>query len=400
MSIFKKISILFFISLTLMSIIGFWIDEINSKRIDTLVKEKYIKISNELFQNIENKTQLNALLDKYDLEKKELKSYNNYNILYENTLTFGYIVILQETFGDEFIIKIKYLDDEYILKTADEENITDKLILNILVFVDIFVLILIFLYILKLLSPLKIITKQLTNFANGDLSSRIDIKSNDEIGILANSFNKMASNLENLIKTREELLRDIGHELRTPIAKGKFAIEKIDDFSQKELLKKIFKDLEVLTNELIELEKLNSTKLNITTFKAETLIVESLAKLYLDDESKIEIEIIDDFKIKADLYYLSIVLKNLIDNAIKYTSSFPIKIIVKTNEISVLNQGKALAKELDYYLKPFTQELSQRDGFGLGLSIVKKIIDRHDFRLEYSYRNESNIFKICLLNIQ
>ena len=400
MSIFKKISILFFISLTLMSIIGFWIDEINSKRIDTLVKEKYIKISNELFQNIENKTQLNALLDKYDLEKKELKNNNNYNILYENTLTFGYIVILQETFGDEFIIKIKYLDDEYILKTADEENITDKLILNILVFVDIFVLILIFLYILKLLSPIKIITKQLTNFSNGDLSSRIDIKSNDEIGILANSFNKMASNLENLITTREELLRDIGHELRTPIAKGKFAIEKIDDFSQKELLKKIFKDLEILTNELIELEKLNSTKLNITTFKAETLIVESLAKLYLDDESKIEIEIIDDFKIKADLYYLSIVLKNLIDNAIKYTSSFPIKIIVKTNEISVLNQGKALAKELDYYLKPFTQELSQRDGFGLGLSIVKKIIDRHDFRLEYSYRNESNIFKICLLNIQ
>ena len=398
MSIFKKISILFFISLTLMSIIGFWIDEINSKRIDTLVKEKYIKISNELFQNIENKTQLNALLDKYDLEKKELKNNNNYNILYENTLTFGYIVILQETFGDEFIIKIKYLDDEYILKTADEENITDKLILNILVFVDIFVLILIFLYILKLLSPLKIITKQLTNFANGDLSSRIDIKSNDEIGILANSFNKMASNLENLITTREELLRDIGHELRTPIAKGKFAIEKIDDFSQKELLKKIFKDLEILTNELIELEKLNSTKLNITTFKAETLIVESLAKLYLDDESKIEIEIIDDFKIKADLYYLSIVLKNLIDNAIKYTSSFPIKIIVKTNEISVLNQGKALAKELDYYLKPFTQELSQRDGFGLGLSIVKKIMDKHGFQVDYSYKNEFNIFKINFTN--
>ena len=400
MSIFKKISILFFISLTLMSIIGFWIDEINSKRIDTLVKEKYIKISNELFQNIENKTQLNALLDKYDLEKKELKNNNNYNILYENTLTFGYIVILQETFGDEFIIKIKYLDDEYILKTADEENITDKLILNILVFVDIFVLFLIFLYILKLLSPLKIITKQLTNFSNGDLSSRIDIKSNDEIGILANSFNKMASNLENLIKTREELLRDIGHELRTPIAKGKFAIEKIDDFSQKELLKKIFKDLEVLTNELIELEKLNSTKLNITTFKAETLIVESLEKLYLDDESKIEINIQEDFKINGDLYYLSIVLKNLIDNALKYATSYPIQIDVKLNTISVSNKGKELSKQLEYYLKPFTQELSQRDGFGLGLSIVKKIIDKHDFRLEYSYRNESNIFKICLLNIQ
>jgi two-component system, OmpR family, sensor kinase len=395
MSIFKKISILFLISLTLMSIIGFWIDEINSKRVDNLVKEKYIKISNELFENIEDKNQLTKLFDKYELKTANLENKDKeIETLYENSFTFGYIKILKKSFDDEFIIKIKYLDDEYILRTPDEKNITDKIILNILVFVDIFVLILIFLYILKLLSPLKAITKQITNFANGDLSSRIDIKSNDEIGILSSSFNKMASNLENLITTREELLRDIGHELRTPIAKGKFAIEKIDDFSQKELLKKIFKDLEILTNELIELEKLNSTKLNITTFKVETLIVESLGKLYLDDESKIEIIIEDNFKIKADLYYLSIVLKNLIDNALKYASSFPIEIIVKTNEISVLNQGKALSKELDYYLKPFTQELSQRDGFGLGLSIVKKILDRHNFRLEYEFKKQTNIFKI------
>ena len=399
MSIFKKISILFIISLTLMTIIGFWIDSINSKRIDALVKDKYIKISNELFANIENKNELTKLFTKYSLElKNETIKNQDYEVFYENKLTFGHILILQKTFDDEFILRIKYLDDEYILRTPDEENISDKFILNILVFVDIFVLFLIFLYILKLLSPIKIITKQLTNFSNGDLSSRINIKSNDEIGILANSFNKMASNLENLIKTREELLRDIGHELRTPIAKGKFAIEKIDDFSQKELLKKIFKDLEVLTNELIELEKLNSTKLNITTFKAETLIVESLEKLYLDDESKIEINIQEDFKINGDLYYLSIVLKNLIDNALKYATSYPIQIDVKLNTISVSNKGKELSKQLEYYLKPFTQELSQRDGFGLGLSIVKKIIDKHDFRLEYSYRNESNIFKICLLN--
>ena len=401
MSIFKKISILFIISLTLMTIIGFWIDSINSKRIDALVKDKYIKISNELFANIENKNELTKLFTKYSLElKNETIKNQDYEVFYENKLTFGHILILQKTFDDEFILRIKYLDDEYILRTPDEENISDKFILNILVFVDIFVLFLIFLYILKLLSPIKIITKQLTNFSNGDLSSRINIKSNDEIGILANSFNKMASNLENLIKTREELLRDIGHELRTPIAKGKFAIEKIDDFSQKELLKKIFKDLEILTNELIELEKLNSTKLNITTFKAETLIVESLEKLYLDDESKIEINIQEDFKINGDLYYLSIVLKNLIDNALKYATSYPIQIDVKLNTISVSNKGKELSKQLEYYLKPFTQELSQRDGFGLGLSIVKKIIDKHDFRLEYSYRNESNIFKICLLNIQ
>lgn len=397
MSIFKKLSILFLISLTLMTIIGFWTNSINSKRFDSLIKEKYIKISNELFENFENKSYLSKLFDKYDLKiQKELKETKHNEILYENNLTFGGILILKKEPNNTFILKIKYLDDEYILITPLEENISDKLILNLLVFLDILVLALIFLYILKLLSPIKIVTKQLKNFANGDLKSRIDIKSNDEIGLLANTFNKMASSLETLIQTREELLRDIGHELRTPIAKGKFAIEKIDDFSQKNILKKIFKDLEILTNELIELEKLNSTKLNITTFSAETLIVESLGKLYLEDESKIEIKIKDNFKISADLYYLSIAIKNLIDNALKYASYFPIIINVDKNEISVLNKGIKLSKDFEYYLKPFTQELSQRDGFGLGLSIVKKIIDRHSFKLVYSYTNEMNVFKIIL----
>ena len=398
MSIFKKISLLFIISFILMAIIGSWIDNINSKRMENLIKEKYIKVIDEILKNIENEKVLNEIFQKNELKiKKDFDSINS-EILYQKKYDFGNVTIIKESFEDEFIIEIKYLENKYILKTPDEENLNDKTILNILISVDIFLLVLIFLYIFKLLSPLKIITKEITNFANGDLSSRIDINSKDEIGILANSFNKMATSLENSIKTREELLRDIGHELRTPIAKGKFAIEKIDDFSQKELLKKIFIDLETLTNELIELEKLNLTKLNLSTFSAETLIIESLGKLYLEDESKIEIHINEDFKISGDLYYLSTALKNLIDNALKYATSYPIIIETNKNEISILNKGTKLSKELEYYLKPFTQELSQRDGFGLGLSIVKKIMDKHGFQVDYSYKNEFNVFKINFTN--
>ena len=394
MSIFKKISILFILSLILMTLIGFWTNNINSKRMNKLVQEKYQTIIDDIFKNIENKNYINTILSKNNLKiLKELPNSAN-QIIYSQDYTFGKIEILKEIFDDEFIIKINYLDEEYILKTPDEENLNEKNILNFLVFLDIFVLFLIFLYILTLLSPLKKITKQITNFANGELSSRININSKDEIGILANTFNNMATSLENSIKTREELLRDIGHELRTPIAKGKFAIEKIDDFSQKELLKKIFVDLEILTNELIELEKLNLTKLNLTNFTVETLIVESLGKLYLEDESKVEIHINENFKINADLYYLSTALKNLIDNALKYAISYPIIIEANKNEISISNKGQKLSKEIEYYLKPFTQELSQRDGFGLGLSIVKKIIDKHNFKLEYFYENGNNIFKI------
>lgn len=397
MSIFKKISILFILSLILMGVIGFWTNNINSKRMNKLVQEKYLTIVEDILKNIENKNYINTLIKKNNFTVlKELPTSDN-QIVYTQTYTFGKIEIFKEIFDDEFTIKIKYLDEKYILRTPDEQNLSEKNILNALVFLDVFVLLIIFLYILNLLKPLKEITKELTNFANGKFSSRININSKDEIGILANSFNIMASSLENSIKTREELLRDIGHELRTPIAKGKFAIEKIDDFSQKELLKKIFCDLETLTNELIELEKLDLTKLNLSTFSAETLIIESLGKLYLEDESKVEINIIEDFKINADLHYLSTALKNLIDNALKYTASYPILIETNKNEISISNKGKKLSKELEYYLKPFTQELSQRDGFGLGLSIVKKVIDKHNFKLDYIFENESNVFKIYLL---
>ncbi|MFV7789311.1 ArsS family sensor histidine kinase [Aliarcobacter lanthieri] len=396
MSIFKKISFLFVISLILMTIIGLWVDNINSKRMDNLIKDKYLKVIEEVFRNIENKNHINYLFHKNNLKVMKDFKISDAKIIYKQNYTFGNITILKKHFEDEFIIKINYLDEEYILKTPDEQNLNDKIILNFLVFLDIFALFLIFLYLLKLLSPLKTITKEIKNFANGDLSTRINIKSKDEIGTLAKTFNSMASSLENSIKTKEELLRDIGHELRTPIAKGKFAIEKIDDFSQKELLKKIFSDLESLTNELIELEKLNISKLNISIFSAETLILESLGKLYLEDESKIQIDINEDFKINADLYYLSIAFKNLIDNALKYAILFPIIIKVDKNQISILNKGKKLSKEFEYYLKPFTQELSQRDGFGLGLSIVKKILDKHNFKLLYSYENEFNIFKIVL----
>lgn len=394
MSILKKISILFLISFILMSVIGFWIDNINSKRVDELIRDKYLKIANEIFQNIDNSKRVEELISKYNLARVDKEDKSKREILYYEKHTFGFISIKKASLEDEFLIEINFLDENYNLKTPNEDNINDKLMLNVLIFLDIFVLFLIFLYLLKLLSPLKKITKGIEYFSSGNFESKIEITSNDEMGTLSNTLNSMASSLKELLKSREELLRDIGHELRTPIAKGKFVIQKIENTTQKELLQKIFLDLDLLTNELLELEKLNSTKLNLSLFSAETLLTEALSKLYISDESSINIEIKDDFKIEADLHYLSTALKNLIDNALKYATALPITISISTKKICVINRGKRLSKELEYYLQPFTQELSQRDGFGLGLSIVNKILVKHNFSLDYTYEEEKNIF--CL----
>ncbi|AXX88515.1 two-component system sensor histidine kinase [Malaciobacter marinus] len=395
MSILKKISILFLISLTLMIIIGIWTDNINSKRIDKLIKEKYVKVANNILENYDNKAKIDKILKNHNLKKIKEKPKNT-QTLYFKEFTFGHILIAKKSFEDEFIVEINYLDEKYLLKTQDEDNLKDKMILNGLVFLDIFVLVLIFLYLIKLLMPLKNISLEISKFANGDLTRRLNVKSKDEIGQLSIAFNKMASTLEELIKTRQELLKDIGHELRTPIAKGKFAIEKIEDFSKKELLKTIFNDLELLTNELIELEKLNSKELEHSTFDIETLIIQALNKLYIENENLISIDIQENFLIEGDLYYLSMALKNLIDNALKYAISYPIEIKVINKEIHIINNAKQLTKNLEYYFKPFTQELSQRDGFGLGLSIVQKILKKHNFKISYKYKNEKVNFIISL----
>jgi two-component system OmpR family sensor kinase len=378
-----------------MIIIGIWTDNINSKRIDKLIKEKYVKVANNILENYDNKAKIDKILKNHNLKKIKEKPKNSQTLFFKE-FTFGHILIAKKSFEDEFIVEINYLDEKYLLKTQDEDNLKDKIILNGLVFLDIFVLVLIFLYLIKLLMPLKNISLEISKFANGDLTRRLNVKSKDEIGQLSIAFNKMASTLEELIKTRQELLKDIGHELRTPIAKGKFAIEKIEDFSKKELLKTIFNDLELLTNELIELEKLNSKELEHSTFDIETLIIQALNKLYIENENLISIDIQKNFLIEGDLYYLSMALKNLIDNALKYAISYPIEIKVINKEIHIINSAKQLTKNLEYYFKPFTQELSQRDGFGLGLSIVQKILKKHNFKISYKYKNKKVNFIISL----
>ena len=392
MSILKKITILFVISLLLMSTIGFWIDSINSQRIEGLVKDKYIQVAHELLANIDNNNRLKSIVHKYGLKSKNRLS--NLEIMHKEKHTFGYIMIAKERFEDEFIIQVKYLDEKLSFKTQDEEHLNDRTILNGLIFFDIILLILIFLYIFKLLTPLKDIANTMRRFSKGDLSQRLKIEHNDEIGQLSTSFNAMANRLQEHIEHKEALLRDISHELKTPIAKGKFILEKIQNEDQKKALNSIFNDLENLTSTLIELEKLNSNILNKTTFDIETLIIESLEKLHIEDESFIQVNIEDNFVLDADLKYMTIALKNLIDNALKYTQTYPIVIYTKDNTVGVKSQGNSLEKPFSFYLQPFNQDIKNQGGYGLGLSIVHKITQKHQYVFTYNHIKEENHFKI------
>jgi two-component system OmpR family sensor kinase len=399
MSIFTKITVLFLISLTLMIGIGYKIDTINTQKYESIVLQKYVLDGRKIFtwMATSSSDELEGRFRTLNLVK--ISPVIPKQILTRQSHTFGLFEILKAEDG-EYILHIRYIDEDiYLRDTTLQEGLKEGWILNALVIADIVVLAIIFIIILRMLSPLQAITASMRRFAQGEYRSRSTIESHDEIGEVARSYNEMAQRIENLILSRQELLRDVGHELRTPIARGLFALEQVEDSKIRDTLSHSFKELDQLTKELLEIEKLQATDaIQSEEFSAETLVMEALSKLYLIDESNVSVTIKDNFILNGDLQYLSLALKNLLDNALKYADELPITLEVEFNRISVLNHGKPLEKDFSYFLTPFTRQESSRttDGFGLGLNIVSKIVAKHDFALTYNYKNTEHCFSIVV----
>ncbi|MCW8894515.1 MAG: ArsS family sensor histidine kinase [Sulfurimonas sp.] len=402
MSIFNKIIILFVISFASMIFVANETKKLTIDTIETALIEKYIHVSDDLFvyfsdndiKKLEKKiTALHLKIiedEKHYIEKSD--------VVYEYSNKLSSIKILKHE-DDRYILYMKYLDDEiFLIDKQQSINFEEREFLKYMVIINIFIVIALFIILLKMTYPLKDISKTIKKFGNGQYCARIKTKCKAEIGEVANTFNSMAENIEGLIVSRQRLLRDIGHELKTPIAKSKIAIEMIEDSKYKKILNKALSQIDDMTSELLYIEKLNAqqSKLNIGTFNTETLISESLSKLFIEDETKVEVIIESNFSIKADINYLSIALKNLIDNALKYGTQLPIYIVAKAKSISVKSKGKELEKPLEFFCEAFTQGDNSRNqsGYGLGLSLVKRIIIKHNFELSYEYENGFNVFII------
>jgi len=397
MSIFKKITILFLISLSIMVVIGYQMDKINTQRVEALITQKYLQDAKEIFLLLatSNPNQIDKKVETLNLSRLDMLADKSMKIILIQPHSFGELQILK-TNDSKYLLFIRYMDDSITLIDKQlQKSFQEQWLLNILVLFDIIVLIIIFLIIVKILSPLKELILKMQNFTQGKYPSRVEVKSSDEIGNVATTYNTMAQNIESLITSREEFLRDIGHELKTPISKGMFAVETLGDSESKAIIQKSFAELERLSSELLEIEKLHAIgDIKKDVFKVETLILEALSRLILEDESIINIDIKNDFLIDGDLNYLSLALKNLIDNAIKYTTEYPVYIIADKNVVTVKNRSEKLVHDIDYYLKAFTQEENSRGskGYGLGLNIVKKIIDKHQMILSYEYVDNYHLF--------
>lgn len=367
-------------------------DTINNSE-STKEKENLELIFSE-FENIEKliKQELFELV-----LKKEEKIFDSFNKKYDQTTTLIQKLLIEE---------INYLENELLKTEKNTEDFieTIKLELVILLLVAIIISFIISGKIIKEIKDklYKLNEGILQLFKDDENSIKVNIGENNELSEITNNLNSYLEKQYEIIHSREELLRNISHELKTPIAKGKFLLENLkskNESSEISSINRVFLDIEELTSKLLQREKLNFVTLKSSEFKISSLILEALSKLSIDDESKMNLEIKNDFYVVGDKYYLTIALKNLIDNALKYAEDFPVEIETKNNRLNVKNIAPKLTNDLIYYVRPFTREPNQQSGHGLGLNIVNKITQKHNFKLEYNYKTPHNIFSIVFKNI-
>ncbi|TLP40769.1 ATP-binding protein [Arcobacter arenosus] len=384
------------------------------------IVKKRLNKADELFESLLLKKEITIENSESLAEKENLKLlFLHFENLYKSIRDELYTIVLTKkneedfkNFSEKFDIlsnkaekllidEISYLQNELDKTEKDRNEFINTIKLEIVVLLFIAFL-LSFIISTKIMNDIKVMLDKLNKgvlqlFRDDENSIKIDLGKNNELSEITNNLNSYLEKQDDIIHSREELLRNISHELKTPITKGKFLLENFKDKLEKDELtsvNSVFVDIEELTSKLLQREKLNFVTLNIEEFKVTSLILESLSKLSIDDESKIFLDVDNDFKIKGDKYYLTIVLKNLIDNAMKYAKRYPISIRTSHNKIEVENIGEKLANDLIYYTKPFTRDPNQQVGHGLGLNIVNKIIKMHNFKLDYIHKDSSNIFSI------
>ena len=230
---------------------------------------------------------------------------------------------------------------------------------------------------------------------------------------------KIISTQKELAEIKNDLINNITHEFKTPIATISTAIEAIESFNvtdNKEKTKQYaaisafqLKKLHVMVEKLLETATLDSESLMLQ--KEPTNIVDLIAKIAKKFEllTKKEIKFttnIDSKILKIDLFHFENAVSNLVDNAIKYGGDIieiNINPVLNVTEISVADNGKGIDKShqeriFDKFYRVPKGNTHDVKGFGIGLYYAQKIIEKHNGSINISSSFDNTIFKLQIPN--
>jgi len=199
----------------------------------------------------------------------------------------------------------------------------------------------------------------------GELSARVKVEGKDEVARLAESFNRAAARIEELVTAHKTLLANTSHELRTPLARIRMALELGKDRSE---IERDIAELDALIDEVLLASRLDAVQPLDATEEVDLLALaaEEAARYELEAQG-------EPLLLRGDPRLLRRLVRNLLENAKRHGVP-PIEVLVKGRELRVCDHGPGVPPaERERVFEPFYS----KKGVGLGLTLVRQIARRH-----------------------
>lgn len=258
-------------------------------------------------------------------------------------------------------------------------------------------------FIHRVVEPVHELDRGVREISKGNFDVELHVPRKDELGKVANAFNNMAIELKKMIQAREQLLLDVSHELRTPITRSKLALEFLPDSPEKLSIAEDMREMEIMINELLETARLKSgeTILSLSTINIKD-ILENIISGFSHSKERLKVNpVADHLSIIADESKIKTAIRNITENALKYSkdSEKPVEISVVDSFDSIIIRVEDFgvgipSKKIDLLFEPFYRVDDSRSkktgGFGLGLHMVKKIMEAHGAEIELINKDNEN----------
>ncbi len=251
----------------------------------------------------------------------------------------------------------------------------------------------------QFLRPLSELTRAITAMHSGDLDQRVEIRTRDELGLLARTFNEMSSNLYRANQLRKQMTADIAHDLRTPLTVIGGYIEALRDGTLKptparfqamseevNLLKRLVEDLRTLS--LADAGELRLMGATLPPRELLERVAESFQPVAASAEVQLQVHVSAGVpNIWIDSERMVQVLGNLVTNALRHTpegGSVTLTAAQQADKVAltVTDTGSGIApddlpKVFDRFYRADPSRTSDGDESGLGLAIARSIVEAH-----------------------
>lgn len=298
------------------------------------------------------------------------------------------------------MVVVSFMDDDY--RNEMVSTLFDS-ISNMAALVVGTIYLLLIIWVSFLLRPLNQIRTYIERIRNGE-DAKLNIDRNDEIGEVAFALVNMRDELMHQDQVKEEMIHNISHDLKTPIATIKSYGESIKDgIYPYETLEKsvdvIIDNAERLEKKVHSLLVLNRLDYLLSSTETEwkdiemkslvELVVLSLRVVRPEIEMKLEME---STTFRGEEESWRILVENLLDNAIRYAKS-EIVITLKEGYLSVYNDGSSISQDtMNKMFKPY--EKGSKGKFGLGLSICNKVVNAYGYSIDAQNTEFGVIFRV------